>query len=149
MFIRAASKNLEFYAISFEEHLMQDHKEAMECMDCETCIQLGLDAYKWLVRADEQFNQSVAQGIMEFDKMIADTIENIYSIWYDLSNKMNTWIDLQITRGFELNNLRKFRECQRLVKAAISESDEMPKAIIDLRDSAIEEYDRGETSEFV
>lgn len=58
---RTARKHLE--NLQAEADVMMAHHEAMECHDCEALVQLGIDAFDWVMRADSDIRQSLADSL--------------------------------------------------------------------------------------
>ena len=48
---RNARNHVRDFAFEGEE-LMAKHSQAMECRDCEAFLQMGIDAFHWILRAD-------------------------------------------------------------------------------------------------
>ncbi len=93
--------------------------KAMECLDCEAVLQLGIDALRWLDRADLHIRKVIETGQVEFDEQVDTVIKDLYEAWLAPCEMVNQWIDVQIARSFTLNNLDEFRECESEVRAVV------------------------------
>jgi hypothetical protein len=151
--LRAASDNLTLYEQYASDRGIVDHNHAMECLDCEACLQLGIDAFRWLVEADEVISCAVAKDIIEYDEKVEAEILALFRRWLAPCEFANRWIDVQVKRGYQPDNLSEFRRCEAEVNAIVSSQDntdrQMSDELIRMRDEALEEHRRGETSEFV
>jgi len=141
----------------FEEQskdLMQLHLEAMDCRDCEVFLQLGIDAFRWLIRADEGFRQDVyAEKVSDDEYQKIDGILRLaFKAWLSTSKPAETWAADQLKRGYQVDNLGEFRECLAEVVAIVEsfrDSEDASDAVINLQNKAIADYRNGKTSEFV
>jgi hypothetical protein len=150
--IQAAAHNVEFY----EQHAQKfipDHQKAMDCFDCQAFLQLGIDAFRWLINTDELINKAVAEGITEYDAELESKLDRLFRRWLVPCEFANDWIDLQLQRGHQPDNLKRFRKCQAeataIVKSIDNTTRQMSDSLIELRDEAIEKHRRGETAEFI
>ncbi len=128
--------------------------ESVECRNCEDFLQLGIDAFDWIVRADRLVRHAMFNGIGEFDHDQAeDAICALCRGWLEPCELANKLVAFQHQRGFRVDNLDRFRECcvemQAIVHAQNAMDDEIPNAVAELRDKAIEEHRDGQTAEFV
>lgn len=150
--IHAATHNVELY-VQHAENITSNQHEALDCLDCQAFLQLGIDAFRWLVNADELINKAIAEGIVEYDPELESKLEELFRRWLVPCQFANDWIDVQLRRGYQPDNLKKFRKCQAEVEAILNSIDNttrsMSDSLIELRDAAIEEHRRGETAEFI
>ena len=134
------------------DDLIGRHKEALDCYNCEAFLQIGIDAYHWLIRADELFRMCVAKGIEEFDENVDKALRLLFRDWLDRCKFANDWVDIQHQRGFEVDNLEQFQRCEEEIRAIVDSFDNEPRMSDDmakLRDQAIEEFKDGKTAEFI
>ena len=132
------------------DDLMRRHAEAIDCRDCEDFLQLGIEAFNWLGRADQTIRQEVFAGRLEHDPEVDSALAALYSEWLKPCGYAEHWVAVQRERGFRVDNLEEFRKCCREAQAiaeanaGLLEND----AIVELRDAAIDAYRKGETLEF-
>jgi hypothetical protein len=133
-----------------EAEIMRNHREAMECHDCEAFLQLGIDAFNWLVRADQTIRKAVFSG-GEYDAEADEAIQELFKAWLKPCAFANQWIAVQEQRHYHLANLEEFRKCEQEVRSIVKamEKDELTDAMRELRDSAVMEHRNGETAEFI
>ena len=62
--LRTARRHVANFADECD--VLKDHQQAMECRDCDAVLQLGIDAFAWLVRADERLRSAIYSGA-EYD----------------------------------------------------------------------------------
>jgi hypothetical protein len=132
------------------EIVIKNHLEAMECRDCEDILQLGIDAFHWLNRADEYIRGAVYNG-MEYDADSDEAIRELFKCWLRPCDPVNKWIDTQIQRGYHPENLDEFRKCEKEVRSIVKslDADVMTDAMRDLRDRALAEHRDGKTAAMV
>lgn len=151
--LRTAATMLQSYA--HEDARMEEHAEGLECRDCEAFLRLGIDAFDWIIRADQIARQAIYDGAADFDHDAVDrALRELCRAWLKSSGRTEAWANAQQSKGRRLGNLERFQACsnemQAIVKAQESgDAETMPAAIIALRDKAIEEHARGETAEFI
>jgi hypothetical protein len=134
-----------------ESEIMQSHQQAMECLDCEAFLQVGIDAFRWLIRADETIRRSIYRGLAQYDKDTDQALRGLFIAWLRPCKIANQWIAVQQGRAYHLDNLDEFRGCEREVLAIVQsmEADQLTDAMRELRDTAVMEHRNGETAEFV
>src|SRR4051812_16798980 len=102
--------------------LMRSHYDAMDCRNCEAFLQLGIDAFAWLVRADEIIRAGEFDG-KEHDASAEASIETMFRGWLRPCQFAHAWIKLQTDRNYKLDNLEKFLECEREVRSIVAHLD--------------------------
>jgi hypothetical protein len=124
----------------------REDNEARERYDCQAALQLGIDAYHWLIRADQAIRMAG-----EFDAEVAQAMEALLRQWQKPLPQINGWVDVQLRRGLTLDNLTQFRECESEVAAIVRSFDDpsLTDAMRQLRDQAIAEHRDGKTAEYV
>jgi hypothetical protein len=159
----SASENLTFkYASEHvaryrdeDDRIMSEHREALECMDCEAYLQLGIDAFNWIMKADAVWRDGVYNGRYEFDPAMESALQAMCRSWLKPCGNAEKWIAIQEKRGYTLSNLETFRRCCEEMKAIVASFD-APAAgqvvtdpLILLRDEALKEHRDGQTAEFI
>jgi hypothetical protein len=126
------------------------HKEAMDCWNCQTFLQLGIDTFKWITRTDQEFRKDIYSGKKEFDPVVDQAIEQLYAEWLKPCEYAEHWIETQISHGFKIDNLEEFQRCCAEVRAIVDEIKGRlsNKAFISAQAAAIEAYRKGDTVEF-
>jgi hypothetical protein len=138
-----------------EDEVLEQHQQATDCHDCDAFLRLGIDAFNWIIRADQLTRQALYDGTADFDfTAIDDAIGELCQLWLKACVRAEQWIALQQTHHSTLDNLEEFRACcqemQAIAKArAAQESEELPDNLRPLRDKAIEEHRNGQTAEFI
>ncbi len=134
-----------------DEELIQASREAMDCYDCEAFLQLGINAFEWLQRADIVIRKALYNEVYKYDPGVETALRELCRCWLKPCEDAFAWIVVQENRGFEVSNLSKFRDCCTEMKAiveSISEESTMPSAIAVIASQAIQEHRDGETAEF-
>jgi hypothetical protein len=134
------------------DNVMEHHKEAIDCYNCEAFLQMGIDAYHWLTRADELIRRCVAEGHEEFDENINEALRLQFRKWLIPCRCAHDWVDVQHQRGLDVDNVGEFLKCEAEILAIVTSFDCAPRLSDEmsrLRDEAIEEFEDGKTAEFV
>jgi hypothetical protein len=147
--LRNAVKNYQEQA-DFADVIMQQHQEAMECWECQSFLQLGINIYKWLEQADLDIRKAIFDHKTEYDRDWDASLTALYSEWLKACDFAEKWITSQIERGFTLNNLEEFRKCCEEVRAIVKNNEGIlvnPK-ILSAQEHALEEFRKGNTLDF-
>ena len=145
--LRAARRHVNTF--TDESEILEDRQDDGDLQDCGDFLQLGIDAFAWLVRADETIRAAVYDGLPH-DRRSDEAVRELLLAWLRPCAKANQWIQLLGTTAAPAN-LDEFRRCEREVRAIVKswQADELTDAMRDLRDRALAEHERGETAEFV
>lgn len=79
-------RNARRYSDSYREEsdsLIAQHKDAMECRRCEAFLQMGIDAFRWLIRADRTERLAVMRGEKVYDPAVEDELRTRCKRWLD------------------------------------------------------------------
>lgn len=147
--LRSARRHLHNFVD--EAEIVSQQPQAMDGADCEAYLQLGIDAFHWLVRADETIRRSIFEGRAAHDPQSDEAIAGLFRAWLAPCQLANAWIGERTKTGDVPTNAEEFRECQRQVEAIVRalDADEMTDAMRQARDAAVTEHLHGETAEFV
>ena len=150
---RTAERHVSNYTRESSD-LMAEHREAMDCRDCEAFLQLAIEAFRWLIRADLDLRIAAGEGIADYNASDDDRLRQLCRDWLVPCAYAEQWIARQLERGYRIENLAEFRMCCEEMRAIVksfddADGDPLPPGLIELRDRAIEEHLRGETSEFI
>lgn len=119
--LRTAEKHVKNY--EQESAVVQDHDEAMECLDCEAFLDLGIDAFSWLQRA----TKAVRKAALHTDHEMIEAAENSRrasrKAWLGPCDMAETAAARRIARGFALPNLQKFRDCCDAMRQLVDNED--------------------------
>lgn len=138
----------------YAQEVLAAHDEAMECRECETLLQLGIDAFNWLMLVDRQVREGMFQYGVAFDPGVDSAIKQLCRAWLKAGDAAEKRVEVHLARGFQVENLPTFRECCAEMAAIVESFDDapamsLPPAMIDLRDGAVREHHDGQTSEFI
>lgn len=147
--LRVAARHL--HGFEKESHALNEHHDAMDSLDCEAFLQLGIDAYHWLVRADEVNRKGIANGGVDYDPQVEAALETQFRRWIAPCDAAQDWIAKVTGRGYDLQNLAEFRNCELEVRSLIRflDQDQMNDPMRKMRDDAVSEHASGQTADFV
>ena len=152
-----AFRTAKKHAVSYSEEsaaLMASHAEAMDCRNCEAFLQMGIDTFEWLMRADRVYRMAMYRGEVGHDAELEDALAHLCEGWLKPCEFAEQWIEKQLTNGYQIDNLKDFRRCVEEMSAIVESNrqhgdQELPERVAELRDAAIQEHRNGETAEFV
>jgi hypothetical protein len=151
-----ALRNAKNHVHSYNEEsqdLMQRHTEAIDCLNCEAFLQMGIDAFDWIIRADRVIRLAIYRGDREFDPTTEAALHELCKNWLLPCKFAESWIAIQQQRGYEISNLSQFRdsvaEMTAIVEANQGGAEVLSGAMARLRDQAVKEQRDGQTAEFI
>ena len=137
----------------FTDEVMNAHQHAMECRDCEMLLQLGVDAFHWLILVDHRLREDMFRYGTAFDPAVQIALETLCRAWLKPCVEAEKRIAIQLERGYTIGNLSIFRECcaemVALVEAFEGGDEAIPPTLSELRDEALREHRNGETADFI
>lgn len=151
--LRNAQEHIRAFA-GESEGFIDQQTAALDCRDCEAFLQMGIDAFDWLERAEHALRAAAAEGAFDYTAEVVEKFKSLAKWWLRPCDRAERWIKVQLERGFSIANLDRFRQCHEEMLAIVafdetSEQQPMPEALIALRDAALREFHDGETAEFV
>ncbi len=150
---RIAEKHLAGFAA--ESQLLVASQAAVNPADCEAIVQLGLDAFQWLMRADRAYRIAMFRGQIEHNPELEKALQQDCSTW--LEHALATWRELQSGRAKELplDNrealIRQIEEMTAILDASQTDDapENLPASMVPLRDAAVAEHENDQTTEFI
>lgn len=150
--LRTARQRVRDYQ-SESDDLVARRPEAIEGRDVEALLQLGIDAFRWLIRADAEIRAAVFSGALPHDEAREAALGALCKAWLAPCEFAERWVAAEVQRGRAVDNLAEFRKCREEMQAIVAfqegGSDELPPALAELGDRAATEHRHGETAEFV
>ena len=90
---------------------------------CNDVLRRGIDAYRWLVRAEETLREACYQGLFTFTPEVKNTLAAMYESWLKSSELAESWIDAHCQTGEPLQLLHDFRRAQESVEEILAQVD--------------------------
>lgn len=142
------------------DRILADHAEAEDCGTCESYLELGVQVFHWIIKADQDYRRELYQTPAAHSEAVERELETLMRRWHARCQAMLAWAERQVSRGFQVAHLEEFRHCTDEAAAIVESFDEsigndesgkevMPTPLILLRDQALLDHQYGETSEFV
>lgn len=128
---------------------------AADRRDCEAFLQLGIDAFKWVIRADQVTRQAIYDGTADFDQdAVEAALRDLCKLWLKACGRAEQWAANQQSRKLPVANLEEFRSCCDEMRAIVKaqeqgDEEELPDGLTSVLEKAIEEHRGGQTTEFV
>ena len=114
--LQLAQKRVDDYRR--KDETIAAHEDAMACRDCEDFLESGIEAFKWLRRADLTLREAAVAGIQVPDDA-PEAIASLYRAWLVPCPHAQQRIKQQVERDFRLRNLREFQEACEYVKQQV------------------------------
>jgi hypothetical protein len=77
---------------------------------CERFLQKGIDAYKWLRRAEEFLREADYEGLLNLDATLRNALGTLYEEWLKSSNHAKRCIETAARTGEILSNRDEFMQ---------------------------------------
>lgn len=102
--------------------LIEQHAEAVKCRDCEDLLDCGIEAYKWLRKADESLREAAKAGF-EVSTEVRESLDLLYRTWLRPCAHAERRIREQQEAGFEISNLADFRAACEFAKRQVCKQE--------------------------
>lgn len=119
--LQIASNHVDRYRRR-DEKLMVEHRQAMECRDCEEFLQSGIEAFNWLAHADMTMREASVLGL-EVPQDTVSALETLYRVWLLPCAHAEEMIAKQRERGYEPSNIQEFRDACHKGRRAVAKLD--------------------------
>jgi hypothetical protein len=111
-----AEKHIQEY--QDRDAILSQHRQAMKCRDCEDFLGLGIQAFKWLKRADQTIREATIKGF-EVTPDVPEALAHLYRGWLLPCAHAEDQIRRQREQGFELRNLEEFEKARNFVEQQV------------------------------
>lgn len=95
------------------ESVMENHRDAMDCFDCESFLRLGIEAHRWLSTAERHIIARASKGYPAPE--VHEAMHSLFNGWLKTSQIAQIWIDRVSNNGFNINGLEEFYEAREAV----------------------------------
>jgi hypothetical protein len=152
--LRVASRHVDSFGQE-SDLIMALHYEAMECLDCEAFLKLGIDAYQWIIDADRDFRKAICKSPESVDfARIEAYLNELCRAWISRSEEAVERIKTQMERGHIVGNAAEFFRCREEMNSIVRfgeawKNEPLVDAMAALAAQAAKEHADGETAEFV
>ena len=150
---RTATKHVRNFRI--EVGLIWRREQVVDETDADALLQVAIEAYEWLIRADLCVRQLEREDRIDVSQLQkADhAIRTMCHAWLQSAGSVQQWIARNLKSDSPPKKLPSFTRCQDEMNAILESGDlpgeiELPDALANARDQALDEYRNGETSEF-
>lgn len=80
-------------------------------------LRSGIEAYKWLARAEESLVAADTMGVNTWTNELDNAFRRLYLRWLDSSEKAKAWIaDQSLSSDIPRNLVNEFHQCQEAVE---------------------------------
>jgi hypothetical protein len=126
--IRTAKKHVENYIQESQDVRVAD-REATDSRDCEAFLDLGIEAFQWLVRATRDVRSAAIRAAdPAADAALAkeeDSLRAYCAQWLKPCGAAEAWIAGLNQRGLKVENIDDFRDCCERMRTIIAEDARM------------------------
>lgn len=99
-----------------DDPVLRDHREAEDYWRCEEFLKVGIEAYKFLSRAEEAFIVADVAGIAEYSAELQSFVKALYGRWLATCPSAVEWINRLSAQGHDVENRKAFLACVDLVQ---------------------------------
>lgn len=104
------------YLDEYSADALDGQRQCEEAAACERRLEQGIEAFKWIARAEETIRQAVYEGLIDFSRELEEAIEALYSGWLAPWEQLQALVREQILQGAELDNVAEFAKCRNSVR---------------------------------
>ena len=80
--LELARLEIKSYIENFdEETIVQESRQAQDCLDCEAFLSRGIKALAWVERGEESLFKGHAAGLLDVTQEIETAIDDLYEGW--------------------------------------------------------------------
>lgn len=97
-------------AFADESDVMKNQNEATDWRACESFLQSGINAYRWLTETEAAVRDAEDHDSGESSCDIEAAIESLYQAWLEPCELAENWISRVQCQGFTVANVDEFRE---------------------------------------
>ena len=90
---------------------------------CNDLLRRGIEAYRWLVRAEETLREACYEGLFTFTPEVKNSLAAMYESWLKSSELAEPWINAHCQTGEPLEYLHDFRSAQESVEEILAHVD--------------------------
>jgi hypothetical protein len=120
--LNLAQKRVHAYAEQYDD-VIALHHQAMDRMDCEEFLQLGIDALKSLRMAEETLREAAYEGIFEFRPEVREALDTLYNAWLRPCEAAGEWIERLRLSQHVPDNLDAFRKACEIAHEIVGRRD--------------------------
>ena len=131
-----------------ELDVIEQSNQAVDCLNCEATIQVGIDAIQTVFKADEALRSASIKGLIVFDEAMEEILTELVKEWLRRTQPTLEWIDRCERRGYTVEHKDELLGLIREAKGIVDFDPDkpMPEHIARCRDEAVEEVARGEAA---
>ncbi|MEX0718843.1 MAG: hypothetical protein WD066_19780 [Planctomycetaceae bacterium] len=112
----------------YVEEAPHDAASVRELRDCEEFLSAGIDACRWLRRADQTMREADRSGIVEFTLELRSAVQALCELWIRTGTAAERWIDDLEQDGLSPSNLQEFRAAQGQLDDFVAQRDWLARA---------------------
>lgn len=114
-----AQKRVDDYALEAP----RPDPQAIERRECEGFLHRGIDACKWLLRAEEVVREAAYEGIIPFAPQAEEALQSLYQSWLSPCEMAEAWISKLAETGHAPASVDEFRKCCQHVRGWLEQRD--------------------------
>lgn len=119
----ARNSLIDFTTATPHDQVTARHVEAMECRKCEEKIQYGIQAFKWLVRAEETIREALYRNLIPPTRDPREALHTLYTAWLEQFEGVSEKIARHKEAGYECSGAAELYECANRVQEWLSDSE--------------------------
>jgi len=152
-YVDHARQSVESYVSVKSLDVIEESRQAIDCLNCEANLQNGINAWNFIMKADEAIHWALCKNHITDDEGedLLTLIDRLVTTWLGPFDRMTQWISRCEARGYKVEYKDRFLACleEARANAKYDPQQPMPECILDLKDEALREHENGETAEFL
>lgn len=94
-----------------------DHVDAMECLDLEQLLRVGIWLYDLLHETDKRWRTALAEGKAQYDPKVDKAFDEVFDMWLEPCALVDARIKKCESKKYRVEGAREFRERYQRAKS--------------------------------
>ena len=142
-------REIELY-VDTSNFSIGDHEEALKCFDFQELLTKGVLAFSAICRLDERFREKVLSDPSKYTPAFDEFVLQLYRLWHSPCESLLQKLEEFEQLGYAVECGDDFRKCCREAVGILTADQEFfnGDALVALRDAALDDHEKGQTSEY-
>lgn len=86
-------------------------------------LQNGIEAYRWLCRAEETLREASYEGLFDFSSDVHEAFDALYLAWLKTSELAEPWIEVQRKEALPNELFHEYRQVRESIDEVVAQRD--------------------------
>jgi hypothetical protein len=104
----------------YSDDVLRTPEDTDDRAESECRLERAIDAFRWIVRAEETIRQATYEGLIDVTPQLAQSIESLYREWLVACEATERLLARELERGCAAPNISEFRDVASEVREKIN-----------------------------